>query len=67
MNRTDIETLLAQEMECIKGGISSGACRCKNGASQQGKPINKCKSATDSKSTTCTCRTGAAQPAHHII
>lgn len=73
MNINEIESLLLQEMEDVKGGLTSGICRCTSGAAQ--KPESKCicESAAnqelkdnkdkddDDKDDTCVCESGAGQ------
>lgn len=73
MNINEIESLLLQEMEDVKGGLTSGLCRCKTGAAQKPVPECVCESAAnqeskgggdksdDDKDDTCECEKGAGQ------
>lgn len=72
MNLPNIETLLLQEMEEVKGG-TAGTCTCVSGAQQSDKDggtcicqsgaVQKAKNETEiiGQKPTCSCSSGAIQ------
>ncbi len=56
----NLELLLSQEMESIKGGAGSGVCLCISAAAQL-VPSCSCDSAAGQVTTACSCKSGANQ------